>query len=95
MSNNLESKNNQTLLKKLAGEISADRLLIKNIEVHSIEEANEWLPSKEEYRRYDYDGSSLIVKGADKKTGAPTRDTLDKLGLKSVADDLEKTGIYQ
>lgn len=35
------------------------------------------------------------VKGADKKTGAPTRETLEKLGLKAVADDLEKTGVYK
>ena len=35
------------------------------------------------------------VRGSDKKTGAPTRETLEKLGLKSVADDLEKMGVYK
>ena len=54
-------------MQKLTDKIGADRLLFKNIEVHSIEEAKEWLPSKNEFRRYNYDGSSLIVKGADKK----------------------------
>ena len=35
------------------------------------------------------------LRGSDKKTGAPTRETLEKLGLKYVADDLEKTGVYK
>jgi aldehyde:ferredoxin oxidoreductase len=35
------------------------------------------------------------LRGSDRKTGAPRRDTLEKLGLKYVADDLEKTGVYQ
>ena len=35
------------------------------------------------------------VRGSDKKTGAPTRETLEKLDLKYVADDLEKTGVYE
>jgi len=35
------------------------------------------------------------LRGADKKTGAPTRETLEGLGLKYVADDLEKTGVYK
>ena len=35
------------------------------------------------------------VRGSDKKTGAPTRETLEKLDLKYVADDLEKTGVYK
>jgi aldehyde:ferredoxin oxidoreductase len=35
------------------------------------------------------------LRGSDKKTGAPRRDTLEKLGMKYVADDLEKTGVYE
>ena len=34
------------------------------------------------------------LRGSDKKTGAPTRETLEELGMKSIADDLEKTGVY-
>jgi aldehyde:ferredoxin oxidoreductase len=34
------------------------------------------------------------LRGSDKKTGAPTRATLERLGLNYVADDLEKMGIY-
>ena len=55
-------------IKKLAKELGVDRLLIKNIEVHSIEEANEWLPEDKAYRRYDFDGDQLTVKGVDKKS---------------------------
>ena len=35
------------------------------------------------------------VRGSDKNTGAPKRETLEELGLRSVADDLEKIGIYK
>jgi hypothetical protein len=35
------------------------------------------------------------LRGGDKKTGAPTRKTLEGLGLKNVADDLEKIGVYK
>jgi aldehyde:ferredoxin oxidoreductase len=34
------------------------------------------------------------LRGGDKKTGAPKKETLEALGLKYVADDLEKIGIY-
>jgi aldehyde:ferredoxin oxidoreductase len=35
------------------------------------------------------------LRGSDKNTGAPKRETLEALGLKYVADDLEKMGIYE
>jgi aldehyde:ferredoxin oxidoreductase len=35
------------------------------------------------------------MRGADVRTGAPKRETLEKLDLKYVADDLEKLGIYK
>ena len=35
------------------------------------------------------------LRGQDKQTGAPTRETLEKLDLKYVADDLERTGVYK
>ena len=35
------------------------------------------------------------LRGGDKKTGAPTRATLEKLNMRSVAEDLEKIGIYK
>lgn len=55
-------------IKKLADELGVDRLLIKNIEVRSTEEADEWLPENSAYRRYNFDGNNLIVKGADNKS---------------------------
>jgi aldehyde:ferredoxin oxidoreductase len=35
------------------------------------------------------------MRGSDNKTGAPTRKTLEELGLKYVADELEKIGVYE
>ncbi len=55
-------------VKKLAADIGVDRLLIKNIEVHNEEEAAEWLPSEDKYRRYNFDGQSLQVKNGSKKS---------------------------
>jgi radical SAM protein with 4Fe4S-binding SPASM domain len=55
-------------IKKLAKELGVDRLLIKNIEVHSVEQANEWLPADDIYRRYDFDGNQLVVKGIEKNS---------------------------
>ena len=57
-----------TAIGKLAKEMDADRLLIKNIEVHSLEEAKQWLPKNENMCRYRYDGNSLSVKGAQKES---------------------------
>jgi aldehyde:ferredoxin oxidoreductase len=35
------------------------------------------------------------LRGQDRKTGAPKRETLEALGLNYVADDMEKTGVYK
>ena len=35
------------------------------------------------------------LRGGDRRTGAPTRETLEGLDLKYVADELDKTGIYE
>ena len=35
------------------------------------------------------------LRGSDKKTGAPRRETLESLELAYVADDLEKAGLYR
>jgi MoaA/NifB/PqqE/SkfB family radical SAM enzyme len=55
-------------MRKLAKDLQVDRFLVKNIEVHSLEEANAWLPIQKAYRRYDFNGENLVVKGADKKS---------------------------
>ena len=55
-------------LKKLADQLGVDRLLIKNIEIRSLREAAEWLPSDNKFRRYDYSGDQLIVKNVHKKS---------------------------
>jgi len=34
------------------------------------------------------------LRGADIRTGTPKRETLEALGLKYVADDLERMGLY-
>ena len=55
-------------IKKLAKEIGVDRLLIKNIEVRSIKEAQQWLPMNDKYRRYNYISDNFEVKNNNKKS---------------------------
>ncbi|MBN2425068.1 MAG: SPASM domain-containing protein [Calditrichaceae bacterium] len=57
-------------MKKLARDIGVDRLMIKNIEVRSLEEAKKWLPENDRYRRYDFSKNSYKVKNAE-KTSCP------------------------
>jgi len=47
-----------------------DRLLIKNIEVRSPEEAKIWLPQNDKYRRYYFDEQHFEVKN-NRKTACP------------------------
>jgi len=55
-------------VKKLARKIGVDRLLIKNIEVRSLDEAQQWLPVNDKYSRYNFDGQSYEVKNNKKKS---------------------------
>ena len=55
-------------VRKLAKELKVDRLLIKNIEVRSLEEAKTWLPLNDKYRRYDFSGQTYEVKNNQKKS---------------------------
>jgi len=55
-------------IKKLAKEIGVDRLLVKNIEVRSADEAKTWLPFSDKFRRYDFDGVHLEVKKNHKQS---------------------------
>jgi len=55
-------------VKKLAKEIGLDRLLIKNIEVRSLNEARAWLPQNKKYSRYNLSETSFNVKNSGKKS---------------------------
>ncbi|TFG94262.1 MAG: radical SAM protein, partial [Calditrichales bacterium] len=55
-------------VKKIAARIGADRFLVKNIEVHSVEEAKVWLPDDPLLSRYHFDGKSIVVNGNAKKS---------------------------
>ncbi len=57
-------------IKKLAREVGVDRLLIKNIEVRTPEEAKMWLPQNDKYRRYHFDEQHFEVKNS-RKTACP------------------------
>ena len=46
----------------MAKELDVNRLLIKTIQVHSLEEAKEWLPQNEKLKRYHVTFDSFTVK---------------------------------
>jgi radical SAM protein with 4Fe4S-binding SPASM domain len=53
-------------MEKMAAELGVDKLLKKNVQVETVEEAAVWLPREEKYRRYDYDGRRFTVKRGGK-----------------------------
>jgi radical SAM protein with 4Fe4S-binding SPASM domain len=55
-------------IRKLARKLKVERLLIKNIEVRNLEEANTWLPKADKYRRYRLSTSEYEVKNNKKKS---------------------------
>jgi radical SAM protein with 4Fe4S-binding SPASM domain len=54
-------------VRKLGKEMGVDRVLIKNIEVRSYEEALEWLPNEKAFRRYEVTEHDFVVKGQNEK----------------------------
>lgn len=50
------------LMEQMAEELGVDKLLKKNIQVETLEEAETWLPSEDKFRRYRYDGNDFTVK---------------------------------
>ncbi len=58
-------------MKRLADELGVDRFLVKNIEVHTLEEARFWLPAEEAFRRYEVRNGELVVKGVSQKQNCP------------------------
>lgn len=84
------------VIKKLAKEVGVDRLLIKNIEVRSEEEAEIWLPKQDKYRRYDFDGAHLEVKNNDKEScPRPWLSTLINWDGSMVPCCFDKNGHYE
>jgi len=53
-------------MERMAADLGVDKLLKKNIQVETLEEAAVWLPAEEKFRRYDYDGTALKVRSAGK-----------------------------
>jgi radical SAM protein with 4Fe4S-binding SPASM domain len=82
-------------VKRLAEDLGVDRLLIKNIEVRSLEEAARWLPADERFRRYDLSSEDFIVKGSDKKScSRPWSSTLINWDGTFVPCCFDKNGSY-
>jgi radical SAM protein with 4Fe4S-binding SPASM domain len=53
-------------MERLAIELGVDRFLKKTVQVETVEEAQEWLPSEERFRRYDLTHENFTVKGGGK-----------------------------
>jgi len=53
-------------MKRLARELGVDRFLMKNIQVETLQEAHEWLPREESFRRYRLTENDFTVKRGGK-----------------------------
>jgi radical SAM protein with 4Fe4S-binding SPASM domain len=53
-------------MKKFAAELGVDRLLKKTVQVETLEEAKEWLPTEEHFRRYHLTQDDFVVKRGGK-----------------------------
>ncbi len=49
-------------MERMAAELGVDQLLKKNIQVETLEEAHEWLPQEEKFRRYSLTENDFTVK---------------------------------
>ena len=56
---------------ELAKDLGVDRFLVKNIEVRTVEEAREWLPQQDIFRRYEWRNGQFVVKGGTNKQYCP------------------------
>jgi radical SAM protein with 4Fe4S-binding SPASM domain len=83
-------------VRELGKEMGVDRVLIKNIEVRSFKEAEEWLPNEKEFRRYEVTENEFIVKGQnDKKScSRPWMSTLINWDGTFVPCCFDKNGRY-
>jgi len=82
-------------VRQLAKDMGVDRLLIKNIEVRTYDEALTWLPKDVKYRRYDVKGNDYVVKGIDKNSCArPWMSTLVNWDGEFVPCCFDKNGKY-
>ncbi|MDD5417073.1 MAG: radical SAM/SPASM domain-containing protein, partial [Candidatus Aenigmarchaeota archaeon] len=54
-------------IKQIAKELGVDSLQIKSVKVDTVEEAKQYLPSKENLRRYNIEGEHLVQAGAKSK----------------------------
>lgn len=83
-------------VRKLARELGVDRLLIKNIEVRSLQEAKIWLPVNDKFRRYKFDGRHYEVKNSNKKScPRPWLSTLANWDGSMVPCCFDKNGQYE
>ncbi len=53
-------------MEKLTAELGADRLLKKTVQVETLEEAHEWLPAAEQFRRYNLTEKDFAIKNGGK-----------------------------
>lgn len=53
-------------MEELAAELGVDRFLKKTVQVETLAEAQEWLPSAEKFRRYHLTAENFTVKGGGK-----------------------------
>jgi radical SAM protein with 4Fe4S-binding SPASM domain len=82
-------------MESLAKELGVDKLLKKTAQVETTEEAYQWLPNKESFRRYRLNGSKLEIKRTGKgPCPRPWTSTLLNWDGSVVPCCFDKNGLY-
>jgi len=81
-------------MRALAKELGVDRFLVKNIEVRTYQEALEWLPAEDQFRRYQLQENDFVVKNNKKSCPRPWLSTLVNWDGTFVPCCFDKNGSY-
>jgi len=81
-------------MRALAKELGVDRFLVKNIEVRTYQEALEWLPAEDQFRRYQLQENDFVVKNNKKSCPRPWLSTLVNWDGTFVPCCFDKNGAY-
>ena len=82
-------------LKKMAKELGADRLLLKTLQVKTVEEAQVWLPENQRFRRYHLSQNGFTIKHHGKgKCPQPWLNTVINWDGTVVPCCFDKNGYY-
>jgi radical SAM protein with 4Fe4S-binding SPASM domain len=81
-------------MEKLARDLGVNRLLKKNVQVETLDEAREWLPQEERFRRYKLTEEDFVVKSGNGTCPRPWLSTMVNWDGTVVPCCFDKNGLH-